>query len=108
MNAKIIQDRDAKLKDIGQDKNEDFFVEKMAEVKSIADKTAEFVKKKADALESTASESTSEAADNSVKISQVSQFFTTSYPSSSIPPEDTSVLDHLASHCEGELPDVNL
>jgi hypothetical protein len=60
-------------------------VEKMAEVKSIADKTAEIAKKKVTASEFAALESTSEAADDSVRIPQVSNVFTTSCSTSSIP-----------------------
>jgi hypothetical protein len=110
--AKIIQDREAKLKEVGLDKNEDFFVEKMAEVKGIADKTAEIAKKKVTDSESAVLDSTSEA-NNSVKVCQIPDPSIPISPSSSQPPvpestQDNSVLDNLIRHCSGELPDPNL
>jgi hypothetical protein len=57
-----------------------------------------------------APDSTSEA-DNSVKVTQISEPLITISPvepSSSSPTEDTTVLDNLESHCKGELPGVSL
>jgi hypothetical protein len=83
--AKIIQDRDEKLKEAGLDKDEDFLVDKLAEVREIANKTAQLTKKEADTSEYAIPQSTSEAADNSAKLSQGSQGFHTSCTTSSIP-----------------------
>jgi hypothetical protein len=47
-------------------------VEKLAEVREIANETAHIVKKKVDASESAIPKSTPEAADNSTKITRVS------------------------------------
>jgi hypothetical protein len=77
----------------------------MAEVREIADVTAQMAAKKVGASEAGVSEpTTSEAADVSVKDIQASSNFHTSCTSSSIQPEDTSLLDHLESHYLGELP----
>jgi hypothetical protein len=92
--AQYKQERDAKLKETGPDKNEDFLLEKMAEVREIADVTAQMATKRAGASEAGVQKSTSEAADDSVRIPQVSNDLHTSCTTSSIPPEDTSLLDH--------------
>ena len=47
---------------------------------------------------------TSEAVDNSAMLSKAPQVSHTSCSTSSIPSEDTSLLDHLESHYLGELP----
>jgi hypothetical protein len=102
--AKIVLERDAKLKKAGLDKDEGFLAEKLAEVREIATETERIVKKKADASESEIPKPTSEAADNTATLSQVSPVSHTFCTTSSISPEDTSLLDHLDIHYRGELP----
>jgi hypothetical protein len=116
------QERDEKLKAIGLKNCDEFFVKKIVEVKAIAGEAAEGAVEEAqiglgeiqETSEAGASgsvpkavspESTSEA-DNSVKVTQISEPLITISPSSSIPTEDTIVLDNLESHCKGELPGV--
>jgi hypothetical protein len=97
-------ERDAKLKKAGLDKEEGFVAEKLAEVREIASETERIVKQKTDVSESEIPKPTSEATDNTATLSQVSPVSHTSCTTSSIPPEDTSLLDHLESHYLGELP----
>jgi phosphohistidine swiveling domain-containing protein len=136
--AQYIQERDEKLKVLGLDKCDEYYVEKIAAVKAIAGEAEDIVEKEAEiGLEEIqvpsvagASGSVSQAADpeftsvadNSIKVTQISEpFITISHvepsiaishvePSSSKPPatEDTAVLDNLESHYKGELPGVTL
>jgi hypothetical protein len=117
LKAQYIQERDEKLKALGQEKCDEFFVQKMAEVKAIAGQVdgiaEEDVQIGLEEAQGTSEAGASESAvpkatDNSVKVSQESGTFTTISPSSSIPTEDTSILDLLKSHCEGELSGTNL